>query len=181
MPRVLIERGADLAVQVKDGWTSLHLASYWGQVGVARMLIEHGADLGARIVGCTIWIKEDSTRAQSLVWGVDPSEPGMNLLWGNIIVGREKEKSKGQGLHTPFEDDNMTEAYYYLVISINSFSVPFFTVGIRPLDPTFTPYSQRELRFNLAHRARFAYASCVGYTWCVTTCLLLDKRKLTVR
>jgi Ankyrin repeats (many copies) len=63
MPRVLIERGVDPAVQVKDGWTSLHLASYWGQVGVARMLIERGADLGARIVGCAIRIKEDSTRA----------------------------------------------------------------------------------------------------------------------
>jgi hypothetical protein len=26
--------------------------------------------------------------------GVDPSEPGMNLVWGNV-AGCEKEKSKG--------------------------------------------------------------------------------------
>ena len=43
----VIERGADLTAQTNDGWTSLHLASCWGQVEVARMLIERGADLTA--------------------------------------------------------------------------------------------------------------------------------------
>ena len=45
---VLIEHGADLTAQNRDGQTPLHLALQMGQVIVARMLIEHGADLTAQ-------------------------------------------------------------------------------------------------------------------------------------
>jgi ankyrin repeat protein len=31
-----------------DGFTALHLAAYFGQPGAVRMLIEHGAEVGAR-------------------------------------------------------------------------------------------------------------------------------------
>jgi hypothetical protein len=46
--RILIERGADMAAQNKDGETSLHLASQNGHVEATRMLIEHGADMAAQ-------------------------------------------------------------------------------------------------------------------------------------
>ena len=46
--RMLVEHGADLTAQNKDGGTPLHLASQAGQVDVARILIECGADLTAQ-------------------------------------------------------------------------------------------------------------------------------------
>jgi ankyrin repeat protein len=41
---MLIERGADATAQNNDGETPLHLALQMGQVDVARMLIECGAE-----------------------------------------------------------------------------------------------------------------------------------------
>src|SRR5712691_9403969 len=41
--RLLIEHGADVAAQSKNGMTPLHEASEAGHVDVARLLIEHGA------------------------------------------------------------------------------------------------------------------------------------------
>ncbi|KAF8476308.1 hypothetical protein DFH94DRAFT_758363 [Russula ochroleuca] len=41
---MLIERGADVTAQNKDGVSPLHLASQVGHVGVARMLLEYGGD-----------------------------------------------------------------------------------------------------------------------------------------
>ena len=46
--RMLVERGADVATQNKDGETPLHPASRNGGVEVARMLVEHGADVAAQ-------------------------------------------------------------------------------------------------------------------------------------
>ena len=46
--RMLLEHGADVTAQNKDGETPLHLASQKGQVEVARMLIERGADVTAQ-------------------------------------------------------------------------------------------------------------------------------------
>jgi ankyrin repeat protein len=46
--RFLLERGADVAAQNKDGGTPLHLASLYGEVEVAGMLIERGAELTAQ-------------------------------------------------------------------------------------------------------------------------------------
>ena len=45
---MFIEHAAYATAQSKDGVTSLHLASEWGQVEVARMLIDHGADVNAQ-------------------------------------------------------------------------------------------------------------------------------------
>ena len=46
--RILIERGADVSAQDKEGHTPLHLASQAGEVEVVRMLIERGADVGTQ-------------------------------------------------------------------------------------------------------------------------------------
>ena len=46
--RMLIEHGADVMAQNKDGETPLHLSSQEGQVEVTRTLIERGADLLAQ-------------------------------------------------------------------------------------------------------------------------------------
>jgi ankyrin repeat protein len=43
--RVLVEHGADVRAQNKEGSTPLHLASRHGTVGVARFLLEQGADV----------------------------------------------------------------------------------------------------------------------------------------
>jgi cytohesin len=43
--RLLVEHGADVRAQNKEGSTPLHLASRHGSVGVARFLLEHGADV----------------------------------------------------------------------------------------------------------------------------------------
>ena len=46
---MLVEHGADVSAQDKDGSTPLHLAlSLWGNVDVARMLVERGADVSAQ-------------------------------------------------------------------------------------------------------------------------------------
>ena len=45
---MLIEQGVDVTAQNMIGETPLHAASSHGQVEVARMLIEHGADVTAR-------------------------------------------------------------------------------------------------------------------------------------
>jgi ankyrin repeat protein len=44
---VLLERGADVNSQRKDNWTPLHVASYIGNIEIAGLLLEHGADLEA--------------------------------------------------------------------------------------------------------------------------------------
>ena len=46
---MLIERGADVSDQNKDGQTPLYLASQAGRLEVARMLIECGADVSDQI------------------------------------------------------------------------------------------------------------------------------------
>jgi ankyrin repeat protein len=48
LTRMLIDCGADLSAQEKDGWTALHLASDYDHVDLARMLIECGADMSAQ-------------------------------------------------------------------------------------------------------------------------------------
>jgi len=45
MARMLVECGADVSAQAKDGTTPLHLASSRGHVDVAWMLVEHSADV----------------------------------------------------------------------------------------------------------------------------------------
>ena len=49
--RMLLNHGADVTAQNKDGETPLHLASQEGQEEVARMLIEHGANVAAQDKG----------------------------------------------------------------------------------------------------------------------------------
>ena len=48
LARLLIEYGADVAAQSKDGSTPLHLASECGHVDLTRLFIEHGADVAAQ-------------------------------------------------------------------------------------------------------------------------------------
>ena len=40
---MLIEAQADVNVQDEDGWTALHVAAIYGNVEIARMLIDAGA------------------------------------------------------------------------------------------------------------------------------------------
>jgi ankyrin repeat protein len=46
--RMLIERGADVSAQDKDGRTPMHLASQAGVLEAFRMLLVHGADASAQ-------------------------------------------------------------------------------------------------------------------------------------
>ena len=48
MVGLLIDHGADVAVQDESHSTPLHLASFWGSVETVRRLIEHGADATAK-------------------------------------------------------------------------------------------------------------------------------------
>jgi ankyrin repeat protein len=45
--QLLFDRGADVNTRGKDDWTPLHLASYYGNVEIVRLLLDHGADLDA--------------------------------------------------------------------------------------------------------------------------------------
>jgi len=46
--RLLLEHGADVNVQDKDGWTPLYVASMNGALEDLRVLLEHGADVEAK-------------------------------------------------------------------------------------------------------------------------------------
>ncbi len=45
--KLLIERGADVNVVGENGWTALHGAAYNGADGIARLLLDNGAELDA--------------------------------------------------------------------------------------------------------------------------------------
>ncbi|CAH1955981.1 unnamed protein product [Acanthoscelides obtectus] len=46
--RLLLQCGADVDAQDKDGWTPAHAAAHWGQRDACRLLAEHLADLDAK-------------------------------------------------------------------------------------------------------------------------------------
>ena len=46
--RILVEQGADVTAQDKDGSTPLHRASERGHLDLARFLVEHGANAAAK-------------------------------------------------------------------------------------------------------------------------------------
>jgi ankyrin repeat protein len=46
--RFLLEHGADVSAQGQNGWTSLHVASSNGTLGVVRLLLEHDAGVEAK-------------------------------------------------------------------------------------------------------------------------------------
>jgi ankyrin repeat protein len=45
LARFLLEQGADVSAESKDGKTPLHLASSSGHMDLVRFLIEQGADV----------------------------------------------------------------------------------------------------------------------------------------
>jgi ankyrin len=49
--QLLLDRGADVNIQRNDHQTPLHLASYFGNVEIVRLLLNHGADLEAIAAG----------------------------------------------------------------------------------------------------------------------------------
>lgn len=38
----------DIDAEDDDGWTPLHAAVYWGNMGIAEELVVHGADVGRK-------------------------------------------------------------------------------------------------------------------------------------
>ena len=49
--QLLLERGSDVNTPCKDHWTPLRAASYFGKVGIVRLLLDHGADSEASAEG----------------------------------------------------------------------------------------------------------------------------------
>ena len=48
--KILLENGADVNAKTADGTTALHLAAQYGNENAARVLLEHGANVHARMV-----------------------------------------------------------------------------------------------------------------------------------
>jgi len=63
--RLAINFGADVKAKDNDGWTPLHFASKEDNIEIAKLLIEKGADVGAKVDGWTPlhWAKSDEMEA----------------------------------------------------------------------------------------------------------------------
>jgi len=46
--KMLLERGADVNAQKKDGWSALHFAAWRGEEDIAKMLLDHGAKVDVK-------------------------------------------------------------------------------------------------------------------------------------
>ena len=61
---MLVEHGADVSAQDEDGRTPLHWASSRGDVDVARMLVERGADTDTIFCRCCITLADPGLTAR---------------------------------------------------------------------------------------------------------------------
>ena len=59
---VLLELGADINAQDRDGWTPLHVASVYGHTKIVQMLLGHGADVKALDTGARTPLHRASER-----------------------------------------------------------------------------------------------------------------------
>jgi len=94
--RLLLEHGADLHAQAKNGETSLHRAAEWGQVEVVRVLLEHGANIGMEDnKGATpLHSGSDGPEKKSYVTNYEKLEVVRMLLKHGANVGAKDNQGK---------------------------------------------------------------------------------------
>lgn len=101
----LINNGADVNKTDKNGLTPLHLASVYGKIEAAKLLLYHGADVTKTSIKGNTPLKIAKSNEMKLLLGTDPSMPSAPPISEDVEISRENvEKLPVKELENQLEE-----------------------------------------------------------------------------